>query len=107
MATVGYRAWGWPVTLGRDQIRLNLDGDIVALIIPGPLATEVTEILAHPPFPRGPITWIQLPDDALDRRSGNQPFAASIELVNVRGQRASDRSPALSLLAEGLAELIV
>jgi hypothetical protein len=111
-ATAGYRAWGWPVTLHRDQIRLNLDGDTGALIIPVPLATEVTAILAtrrcpvpvlaHPyapehwillvaerfgvtlPWPpgvhqvtgtlllpptvtpRGPITWIQLPEpDAL------------------------------------------
>ncbi|MGH3885134.1 MAG: hypothetical protein ACRDSZ_00965 [Pseudonocardiaceae bacterium] len=111
-AMAGYRAWGWPVILRRDQIRLNLDGDTLALIIPVLLATEVTAILAtrrcpvpvlaHPyapehrillvaerfgvtlPWPpgvqqvtgtlllpptvtpRGPITWIQLPEpDAL------------------------------------------
>jgi len=46
-ATTGYRAWGWPVTLRRDQISLNLDGDTVALIIPAPLATEVTTILTQ------------------------------------------------------------
>jgi hypothetical protein len=45
-ATAGYRAWGWPVILHRDQIRLNLDGDTGALIIPVPLAAEVTAILA-------------------------------------------------------------
>ncbi len=45
-ATAGYRAWGWPVILRRDQIRLNLDGDTVALIIPVLLAAEVTAILA-------------------------------------------------------------
>ncbi|MGH3900827.1 MAG: hypothetical protein ACRDTA_21805 [Pseudonocardiaceae bacterium] len=107
-ATAGYQAWGWPVTLRHDQIRLNLDGDTLALIIPVLLATEVIAILAtrrcpvpvlaHPyapehrillvaerfgvtlPWPpgvhqvtgtlllpptvtpRGPITWIQLPE---------------------------------------------
>jgi hypothetical protein len=45
-ATAGYWEWGWPVTLRRDQIRLNLDGDALALIIPVLLATEVTAILA-------------------------------------------------------------
>lgn len=45
-ATAGYRAWGWPVTLRRDQIRLDLDGDTGALIIPVLLATEVAAILA-------------------------------------------------------------
>ncbi|MGH3870160.1 MAG: hypothetical protein ACRDSR_01375 [Pseudonocardiaceae bacterium] len=111
-AVAGYGAWGWPVTLRRGQVRLNLDGDTLALVIPVLLATEVTAILAtrrcpvpvlaHPyapehrillvaqrfgvarPWPpcvrevtgtlllpptvtpRGPISWIQLPEpDAL------------------------------------------
>ncbi len=53
-ATAGYRAWGWPVILRRNQIRLNLDGDTLALIIPVLLATEVTAILAtrRCPVPR-------------------------------------------------------
>lgn len=46
-ASVSYRMWGWPASLHRDQIRLNLDGDVVALIIPILLAAEVTEILAQ------------------------------------------------------------
>lgn len=46
VATAGYRAWGWPVLARRDQIRLNLDGDTGALIIPVLLGTEVTAILA-------------------------------------------------------------
>lgn len=46
-ATAGYRAWGWPVTLRGDQIRLHLDGGIVALIIPVLLAAEVIAILAR------------------------------------------------------------
>ncbi|MGQ0778013.1 MAG: hypothetical protein ACT4NY_26985 [Pseudonocardiales bacterium] len=41
------QAWGWPVTLRRNQISLNLDSDTVALIIPVPLATEVTAILTQ------------------------------------------------------------
>lgn len=45
-ATAAYRSWGWPVTLRRDQIRLSLGGDTVALIIPVLLAAEVTAILA-------------------------------------------------------------
>ncbi len=46
-AAAGYRAWDWPVTLHCGQIRLNLDGDTTALIIPVLLATEVTAILAQ------------------------------------------------------------
>lgn len=46
-ATAGYRTWGWPVTLRRNQISLNLDDDTVAIIIPILLATEVTTILAQ------------------------------------------------------------
>ncbi|HKR49082.1 MAG TPA: hypothetical protein VJT72_05780 [Pseudonocardiaceae bacterium] len=45
VAMAGYRAGGWPVTLHRDQIRLNLDDDTGALIIPVLLAAEVTAIL--------------------------------------------------------------
>lgn len=40
-----YRAWGWPVTLRGDHVRLNLSDDVVSLIIPVPLAVQVTAIL--------------------------------------------------------------
>ncbi len=58
-ATAGYQAWGWPVILRRDQIRLNLNGDILALIIPVLLATEVTAILATR---RCPVPVLAHPD---------------------------------------------
>lgn len=60
---VAYQRLGWPVTLRRDQVALNLDLDVdaVALVIPAVLATEVAEILirrrcpppmlAHPAIP--------------------------------------------------------
>lgn len=44
-AAAVYQRWGWPVTVRRDQVRLNLEPDTVALIIPALLAAEVTEIL--------------------------------------------------------------
>lgn len=40
-----YRGWGWPVAQGGDQIRLHLERDAVALIIPISLAAGVREIL--------------------------------------------------------------
>lgn len=44
-AAPDYHRWGWPVTVRRDQVRLSLAPDTVALIIPVRLATEVAEIL--------------------------------------------------------------
>ncbi len=58
-ATARYRAWGWPVTLHRDQIRLTLDGEILALIIPALRATEVIAILATR---RCPVPVLAHPD---------------------------------------------
>ncbi len=40
-----YREWGWSVMLRGDQIWLNLEPEMVALIIPVPLAEQVAEIL--------------------------------------------------------------
>lgn len=48
---VGYRAWGWPVTLRRDQVTLNLDRHMLALIIPIGLASKVKTILAARRWP--------------------------------------------------------
>jgi hypothetical protein len=45
-ATLGYRAWGWPVTLRRGQVGLALGRDLVALLMPTLLAIEVTTLLA-------------------------------------------------------------
>jgi hypothetical protein len=45
-AAATYRSWGWPVTLCRDEVWLNLELDTVGLIIPALLAAEVTSILA-------------------------------------------------------------
>ncbi len=42
-----YQQWGWPMILHRDQVQLSLYRDVVALAIPIPLCTEVTEILAR------------------------------------------------------------
>jgi hypothetical protein len=60
-AVTGYRSWGWPVTLHRDQIWLSLDEHAMALIIPAALTTDVTAllttrrclppVLAHPHAP--------------------------------------------------------
>lgn len=41
-----YRSWGWPVSLRRNQVTLDLDDQVVAIILPTDLATEVTAILA-------------------------------------------------------------
>ncbi|MGC1733454.1 MAG: hypothetical protein WA731_12490 [Pseudonocardiaceae bacterium] len=40
-----YQAWGWPVTQRRDQIVLDLHGDVSAIAIPIPLCAEFTQIL--------------------------------------------------------------
>ncbi len=45
-AAARYQEWGWPVTVRGDQVSLSLTPGPVALIVPVPLATEVTEILA-------------------------------------------------------------
>ncbi len=42
---VAYHAWDWPVTHQRDQIWLNMHGDVSAIAIPIPLSTDVTRIL--------------------------------------------------------------
>ncbi len=42
-----YQQWGWPVTLHRDQVQLNLHREVSALAIRVPLCTEVTEILTR------------------------------------------------------------
>ena len=44
-AVVGYRVWGWPVTLRGDGVWLSLERDAVALVVPVPLAERVTAIL--------------------------------------------------------------
>ncbi|MGH3797790.1 MAG: hypothetical protein ACRDSP_23205 [Pseudonocardiaceae bacterium] len=46
-AALGYRAWGWPVTLRGDQVWLAVDGEVVALLLSSLLAAEVTAILAR------------------------------------------------------------
>ncbi len=46
-AAVGYRVWGWPVSLCGDQVWLNLEPDAVALVIPVLLAEQVTVILSQ------------------------------------------------------------
>ncbi len=55
-----YQQWGWPVILHRDQVRLSLYRDVSALVIPIPLATEVTQILTQrrcaPPVLAHPYT---------------------------------------------------
>lgn len=44
-ATADYHRWEWPVTMRGDQVWLRLAPNTVALIIPTPLAAEMTEIL--------------------------------------------------------------
>lgn len=46
-AAVGYRLWGWPVTLFGNQVWLNLESEAVALIIPALLAEQATAILSQ------------------------------------------------------------
>ncbi|HET9257527.1 MAG TPA: hypothetical protein VFO16_20320 [Pseudonocardiaceae bacterium] len=60
-AALTYQRWGWPVTQHRDEVWLALEPEAVALLIPAPLATVVTEllcqrrcpppVLAHPDTP--------------------------------------------------------
>ncbi len=45
MGGAAYQAWGWPVTQRRDQIVLDLHGDVSAIAIPIPLCAEFTQIL--------------------------------------------------------------
>ncbi|MGH3828151.1 MAG: hypothetical protein ACRDQX_13430 [Pseudonocardiaceae bacterium] len=66
-AAVAYQAWGWPVTLRGNQVWLDLEPDTVALIIPLPLAEQVTAILNQrrcPPLalahPDAPEHWVLL-----------------------------------------------
>lgn len=40
-----YQAWGWPVTLRGNHVCLSLGQDTVAVVIPVPLAVEVTAVL--------------------------------------------------------------
>ncbi|HET9253917.1 MAG TPA: hypothetical protein VFO16_01790 [Pseudonocardiaceae bacterium] len=40
-----YQQWGWPVTVHNGQVRLSLDHDVSALMIPSPLGSRVTSIL--------------------------------------------------------------
>jgi hypothetical protein len=42
---IAYCEWDWPVTHQRDQIWLNMHGDLSAIAIPIPLSTHVTRIL--------------------------------------------------------------
>lgn len=40
-----YRDWGWPVTADRERVWLDVDGEVVALLVPTPLATKVVMLL--------------------------------------------------------------
>lgn len=42
-----YQEWGWPVTQERDQLHLNLDHAVSAVMIPTPHCGEVIPILAQ------------------------------------------------------------
>lgn len=46
-AAHGYRGWGWPVTVRRNQVWLVLDRDAVAVLLPTVLGVEVTALLAR------------------------------------------------------------
>ncbi len=46
-AALGYRAWGWPVTLRGDQVWLSVGGDVLALVMSSLLAAEVSALLAR------------------------------------------------------------
>lgn len=61
-AALGYRSWGWPVLLRRDQVWLSLTVDAVALVIPTPLATDVAALLAHRRCPPAVLAHPDLPD---------------------------------------------
>ncbi|HET9257202.1 MAG TPA: hypothetical protein VFO16_18660 [Pseudonocardiaceae bacterium] len=40
-----YQAWGWPVAQRGDRVRLNLDRDVSAFVIPAELALDLTQTL--------------------------------------------------------------
>lgn len=61
-AALEYRSWGWPVLLRRDQVRLVLTVDAVALVIPTPLATDVAALLVHRRCPPAVLAHPDLPD---------------------------------------------
>lgn len=71
----GYAALGWPVTVRNDQVRLTLNGDVTALILPVNPAEHVVHIvtaqarpapvLTHPDVPQHRILiageWYRVP----------------------------------------------
>jgi len=61
-AADGYRAWGWPVTLRGEQVWLNLEPDTVALIMPVPLAAQVTVILNQRRCPPLALVYPETPE---------------------------------------------
>jgi hypothetical protein len=72
-AAMGYRVWGWPVTLRGDQVWLTTELDTAGLIIPVPVATQVCRILrqrhcpplvlSHPDVPKHRIMLAGEPYD--------------------------------------------
>lgn len=61
-AALYYRVWGWPVTLRGDQVWLSLDRDTVAVIIPMPLAGQVTAVLSQRRCPPPALVHPDTPD---------------------------------------------
>ncbi|MGQ0719381.1 MAG: hypothetical protein ACT4NP_19125 [Pseudonocardiales bacterium] len=61
-AAVGYRLWGWPVTLRGDQVWLDLEPETVALIIPVLLAEQVTAILRQRRCPPLVLAYPDMPE---------------------------------------------
>lgn len=71
-----YRQWGWPVSLGAEQVWLSLSGIAVALLVPAPLASRVLLILAQRhcsplvlAHPATPDHWVLL---------GAEPFPVAL-----------------------------
>ncbi|MGH3905290.1 MAG: hypothetical protein ACRDTE_14030 [Pseudonocardiaceae bacterium] len=62
-AALAYRTLGWPVTVRRDHVSLNLDLDLdaVALVLPAGLGSEVAEILVRRRCPPPVLVHPSLP----------------------------------------------
>lgn len=58
----GYAALGWPVTVRGDQVLLNLDGDVTALILPVSLAEQVVHVLITQARPAPVLTHPDAPE---------------------------------------------
>lgn len=60
VAAVGYRAWGWPVSVRGDRVVLELDRQMVARVIPNVLSEQVRAVLTAHRWPAPVLAYPSL-----------------------------------------------